>query len=132
LLPVLRELGIGLVAWSPLGSGFLAGSADRIGAEGPDFRTNNPRFNTEHLAANRDRFAPLRALAAELGITPAQLALSWLLHRDEHVVPIPGTRTPARIDENLVAAHVTLDPPTLARIDALAPAGAASGPSLLD
>ena len=69
LLPVLRELGIGLVAWSPLGAGFFAGSVDRIGAPGEDFRTNHPRFRPENLAANRDRYAPLRGIAAELGIT---------------------------------------------------------------
>ena len=97
LLPVLRELGAGLVAWSPLGGGFFAGSADRIGDAGEDFRTNAPRFEPENLAANRDRYAPLRALAAELELTPAQLALAWLLH-GPYVVPIPGTRTPAHLD----------------------------------
>ncbi len=131
LLPVLRELGIGLVPWSPLGSGFLAGSADRIGEAGADFRTNAPRFKPDNLARNRDRFAPLRGLAAELGITPAQLALAWLLARGEDVVPIPGTRTPAHVDENLAAAGVRLDPGVLARIEELAPAGAAAGASLL-
>jgi aryl-alcohol dehydrogenase-like predicted oxidoreductase len=129
LLPVLRELGIGFVAWSPLGAGFFAGSADRIGAPGEDFRTNHPRFRPENLAANRDRYAPLRGLATELGITPAQLALAWLVHQD--VVPIPGTRTPAHLDENLAAADVELDEAMLARIDEIAPAGAAAGSSLL-
>jgi aryl-alcohol dehydrogenase-like predicted oxidoreductase len=131
LLPVLRELGAGLVAWSPLGAGFFAGSADSIGKPGEDFRTNSSRFRAENLAANRDRYAPLRELAAELGLTPAQLALAWLLHQGDDVVPIPGTRTPAHLDENLAAADVSLDPGTLARIDELAPAGAAAGASLL-
>ena len=108
----------------------FAGSADRIGAAGHDFRTNAPRFRPENLAANRDRYAPLRGLAAELELTPAQLALAWLL-RDRDVVPIPGTRTPSHLDENLAAAGVTLDDATLARIDELAPAGAAAGASLL-
>src|SRR5919204_631977 len=130
LLPTLRELGIGFVCWSPLGAGFFAGSADRIGAPGADFRSNHPRFSAENLAANRDRYAPLRGLAAELGITPAQLALAWLLHRGDDVVPIPGTRTPSHLDENLGAADVSLDAATLARIDELAPAGAAAGASL--
>jgi aryl-alcohol dehydrogenase-like predicted oxidoreductase len=129
LLPVLRELGIGFVAWSPLGAGFFAGPVDRIGAPGEDFRTNHPRFRPENLAANRDRYAPLRGLATELGITPAQLALAWLVHQD--VVPIPGTRTPAHLDENLAAAEVQLDAAALARIDEVAPAGAAAGSSLL-
>ncbi len=131
LLPTLRELGTGLVAWSPLGSGFFAGSADAIGAPGEDFRTNAPRFRPENLAANRDRFAPLRVLAAERELTPAQLALAWLLHQGNDVVPIPGTRTPAHLDENLRAADVSLDEGTLARIDELAPPGAAAGASLL-
>ena len=131
LLPALRELGIGFVPWSPLGAGFFAGSADRIGAPGEDFRTNHPRFKAANLNANRDRYAPLRGLATELGITPAQLALAWLLHQAEDIVPIPGTRTPEHLDENLAAADVVLDEPTLARIDELAPAGAAAGRALL-
>jgi aryl-alcohol dehydrogenase-like predicted oxidoreductase len=131
LLPVLRELGIGFVPWSPLGAGFFAGSVDRIGAPGEDFRTNHPRFRAENLAANRDRYAPLRGLAAELQITPAQLALAWLLHQGDDIVPIPGTRSPDHLDENLAAADVSLDAATLARIDDLAPAGAAAGSSLL-
>jgi aryl-alcohol dehydrogenase-like predicted oxidoreductase len=131
MLPALRELGIGFVPWSPLGAGFFAGSADRIGAPGEDFRSNHPRFRPENLSANRDRYAPLRGLATELGVTPAQLALAWLLHQGEDIVPIPGTRTPDHLDENLAAAEVALDDATLARIDDLAPAGAAAGRALL-
>jgi aryl-alcohol dehydrogenase-like predicted oxidoreductase len=128
LLPVLKELGIGFVPWSPLGAGFLAGSADQIG---DDFRTNHPRFTRENLAANRDRFAPLRGLAAELDLTPAQLALAWLLHQAPDIVPIPGTRTASHLDENLAAADVSLDAATLVKIEELAPAGAAVGAALL-
>ena len=128
LLPVLKELGIGFVPWSPLGAGFLAGSADRIG---DDFRANHPRFKSENLAFNRDRFAPLRGLAAELELTPAQLALAWLLHQAPDIVPIPSTRTPSHLDENLAAADVTLDEATLVKIEELAPAGAAAGAALL-
>ena len=128
LLPVLHELGIGFVPWSPLGAGFLAGSADRIG---DDFRTNHPRFTPQNLALNRDRFAPLRGLAAELELTPAQLALAWLLHQAPDIVPIPSTRTPSHLDENLAAADVTLDAATLVKIGELAPAGAAAGAALL-
>jgi aryl-alcohol dehydrogenase-like predicted oxidoreductase len=131
LLPVLDELGIGFVAWSPLGAGFFASAPDHVGAPGEDFRTNHPRFRPENLAANRDRYAPLRDVAAQLDVTPAQLALAWLLHRGEDVVPIPGTRTAEHLDENLAAADVVLDSATLARIDELAPAGAAAGSSLL-
>ncbi len=101
-------------------------SADRIGSPGEDFRTNHPRFRAENLAANRDRYAPLRGLAEELGITPAQLALAWIVAQGR-IVPIPSTRTPAHLDENLAAADVELDDATLARIDELAPAGAAAG-----
>ena len=128
LLPVLHELGIGFVPWSPLGAGFLAGSADRIG---DDFRTNHPRFSRENLAVNRDRFAPLRGLARDLQLTPAQLALAWLLHQAPDIVPIPSTRTPSHLDENLAAADVTLDAGTLVKIGELAPAGAAAGAALL-
>jgi aryl-alcohol dehydrogenase-like predicted oxidoreductase len=131
LLPVLRELGIGFVPWSPLGAGFLASPAVRIGPAGQDFRTNHPRFTPANLAANRDRYAPLRGLADELDVTPAQLALAWLLHQADDVVPIPGTRSSEHLDENLKAADVALDEATLERIDELAPAGAAAGPALL-
>lgn len=128
LLPVLDELGAGLVCWSPLGAGFFAGPTDTADE---DFRANAPRFSTDNLAANRDRYAPLRDIAEELGLSPAQLALAWLLHQGPRVVPIPGTRTPSHLDENLIAADVVLDAATLARIDAAAPAGHAAGASLL-
>ncbi|MFI6482438.1 aldo/keto reductase [Nonomuraea sp. NPDC050663] len=110
-----KELGVGIVAWSPLGNGFLTGTVQELG-DG-DFRHNAPRFSAENLAANNDRYAPVRDLAVELGITPAQLALAWLLHQDEHVVAIPGSRTPAHIEENAAAADLRLHPDTLARID---------------
>jgi aryl-alcohol dehydrogenase-like predicted oxidoreductase len=131
LLAVIRELGCGLVAWSPLGSGFFAGSADSIGPSGQDFRNNAPRFKADNLAANRDRYAPLREIATDLEITPAQLALAWLLHQGDDIVPIPGTRTSSHLDENLAAAHIHLSHETLARIDAVAPPGLAAGASLL-
>ncbi|MDA0170790.1 aldo/keto reductase [Solirubrobacter taibaiensis] len=128
LLPVLAELGIGFVPWSPLGAGFFAGSVQDTDK---DFRANHPRFTRENLAANSDRFAPLRGIAEELEITPAQLALAWILHQREDIVPIPSTRTASHLDENLRAAGVSLSPDVLARIDELAPAGAASGSALL-
>jgi len=128
LLPVTAELGIGFVPWSPLGAGFFAGA---VKDTEHDFRANHPRFSHDNLRANQDRFAPLRGLAAELQITPAQLALAWLLHQRADIVPIPSTRTPSHLDENLQAALVALDPATLARIDELAPAGAAAGAPLL-
>ena len=96
-----------------------------------DFRQHMPRFDAANLAANNDRYAPLRGIAAELGLTPGQLALAWLLHQDEHVVPIPGSRTPAHIEENLAAAGVALDDAVLARIDAALAAFAPEGEGAL-
>ncbi|MER6306112.1 aldo/keto reductase [Streptomyces sp. NPDC001657] len=116
LLATARELGVGIVAWSPLGSGFLTGTVQQV--DGDDFRRHLPRFDAANLKANQDRFAPVRGLAEDLGISSGQLALSWLLHQDEHVVPIPGSRTPAHIAENLAAARIALSADALARIDA--------------
>jgi aryl-alcohol dehydrogenase-like predicted oxidoreductase len=117
LVTAAHELGTGLVAWSPLGQGFLAGQVSKV--EDGDFRKNIQRFDEENLKANRDRFAPVRGIAAELGLSPAQLALAWLLHQDEHVVPIPGSRTPAHIEENLAAARVELPAPVRGRLDGI-------------
>ena len=121
LLPALRELGVALVAWSPLGAGFLAGEV-ALG-EG-DFRSNIPRFSEQNLATNQERFAPLAGIARARGITPAQLALAWLLHQGGDIFAIPGTRQTARIDENTAADGIQLDPPTLAQIDDICRAGA--------
>ncbi|GAB2948395.1 aldo/keto reductase [Nonomuraea fastidiosa] len=129
LLAATRELGVGIVAWSPLGNGFLTGTVTELGVD--DFRHNAPRFSAENLTRNNDRYAPVKDLAALLGITPAQLALAWLLHQDEHVVPIPGSRTPAHIEENLAAADITLHPDTLARIDEALSRFEVSGGTLL-
>ncbi len=132
LLPACRELGTGFVAWGPLGSGFLADARflDGDGSDVPelprtDFRSRNPRFAPENLPANADRFAPLRTLAARTGRSTSQLALAWLLAQD--VVPIPGTRNPDHLAENLAATDVTLSAAELAEIDALFPPGAAAG-----
>jgi aryl-alcohol dehydrogenase-like predicted oxidoreductase len=116
LLEAVRAHGAGVVAWSPLGGGFLTGRVQQLG-EG-DFRHNAPRFSGENLAQNNDRYAPVRAIAADLGIRPGQLALAWLLAQDPAVVPIPGSRTPGHIRDNLDAARVELHPDTLARVDA--------------
>lgn len=129
LLPTLRKLGISLVPWSPLGGGFLTGTVSQLGKE--DFRHNNPKYSGENLAANRDRFAPLLAVANQLGVTASQLALAWLLHQGDDIVPIPGTRRPERIDENAGAAAVALDAELLAQIDRLAPVGLAQGATLV-
>ena len=129
LLPTLRELGIALIPWSPLGGGFLTGTIDAIGAD--DFRNNNPRFQGENLATNKQRFAPLLNLADELGITAAQLSLAWLLHQGEDIIPIPGTRSRERVTENMKAADIALDADTLKKISELAAPGMAKGQTLL-
>lgn len=129
LLPTLRELGIALVPWSPLGSGFLTGTVSQL-PEG-DFRRNNPKYAGENLAKNVDRFAPLMKLAQDLAITPAQLALAWLLAQGDDIVPIPGTRRPERIDENAASASVHLSDAHLRQIDTAAPVGKALGANLV-
>ncbi|GGV24480.1 aldo/keto reductase [Actinomadura cremea] len=129
LLAAARELGVGLVTWSPLGAGFLTGTVDRVG-DG-DFRKNNPRFDDANLAANRASYAAVRDIAADLEVSPGQLALAWLLHRGPDVVPIPGSRTPAHIGENLEAARVDLPADVLARIDDALSGVATSGGTLL-
>src|SRR5512144_2672156 len=109
LLAAARELGVGVVAWSPLGAGFLTGTVTGV-AEG-DFRRNAPRFSAQNLAVNNDRYAPVRAIAAELAITSAQLALAWLLAQDPAVVPIPGSRSPVHVVENAESAVYPDDSP---------------------
>jgi aryl-alcohol dehydrogenase-like predicted oxidoreductase len=128
LLATIRELGVGLVAWGPLGSGFLAGSVDLSGSH--NYRGHNSRF-AQNLSQNLDRFAPLRELAAELGMPPGTLALAWLLHQGEDIVPIPGTRSLEHLEANIAATEIELDSETLRRIDELAPAGLALGPPMV-
>jgi aryl-alcohol dehydrogenase-like predicted oxidoreductase len=115
LLALCRDEGVGIVAWSPLGAGFLTGTIPGIDAG--DFRRNMPRFAADNLGANVDRFEPIRTTADLLGVKPAQLALAWLLHQYDHVVPIPGSRNPDHIDQNLVAADVELSADTLDSIN---------------
>jgi aryl-alcohol dehydrogenase-like predicted oxidoreductase len=125
VLPALEELGIALVAYSPLGRGFLCGrfsSPDELD-EG-DFRRYGPRFTGENLQPNLKLAERVRELAAAKGITPGQLALAWVLHRSEQVVPIPGTKRVAYLEENLGAAEVELSPEEVERIAAEVPAAA--------
>lgn len=129
LLPTLRELGIPLVAWSPLGGGFLTGTVGDL--DDNDIRRADPRYVGENLTHNRDRFAPFMAIAKGLGITPAQLALAWLLHQGPDIIPIPGTRSQARITENANAAAIKLDSATLQRINDIARPGVAIGATLV-
>ena len=127
ILPLCRELGIGFVPYAPLGRGFLTGAIRSLDDLAPDdWRRSNPRFAGENLEHNLALADTVKQLAQERGCTPAQLALAWLLGRDPQVVPIPGTRSTARLEENAAAAKITLGAQELARIDvALAPLPAA-------
>jgi aryl-alcohol dehydrogenase-like predicted oxidoreductase len=129
LLPILRELGIALVPWSPLGSGFLTGKVDVLASE--DFRNNNPRYQGENFADNKQRFSPLMKLADEYGITAAQLSLAWLLHQGDDIIPIPGTRNIERVIENGKAAEVELSTETVKKISEIAALGLAKGQTLV-
>jgi aryl-alcohol dehydrogenase-like predicted oxidoreductase len=128
IVPTARELGIGLVPYSPLGRGVLTGrfasSADF--ADG-DFRAANPRFSGANLDANLKMVADLRALAAERGVTAGQLALAWVQHRGSDVVPIPGTKRLKYLEENVAAAALELSEADLAAIEAAVPASAVAG-----
>ena len=120
VLPVCRELGIGFVPYSPLGRGFLTGamiSTEALAAD--DFRRTLPRFQDAAFRDNLALFARLRQLADGHGVTMAQLALAWLLHQDERIVPIPGARQIGHLEENAAAAAVKLDVAELAAIDAI-------------
>jgi aryl-alcohol dehydrogenase-like predicted oxidoreductase len=123
-----RELGIGFVAYSPLGRGFLAGrfaSPDEL--EEGDFRKHHPRLQGENFEQNRALADHVRDLAAEKGCTPAQLALAWVLAMDPKCVPIPGTKRVKTLEENVAAMKGTVTREDLEALDAIAPKGAAAG-----
>ncbi len=133
ILPTCRELGIGFVAYSPLGRGFLTGRIRRAEDFAPDdYRRTSPRFVGENLQRNLELLCRIEQIAAEKNCTPAQLALAWLLARREQIVPIVGTKRHAYLDENLRAVDITLTPQDLARTDEVAPRGAASGERYAD
>lgn len=128
VLPAAQDLGITLVAYSPLGRGFLTGTVTDLGAlDDEDFRRGNPRFRRENLRHNLRLVAAVRDLAADLGVTPAQLALAWLLHQDPGIVPIPGTKRLRYLKENIAAAQLTLHPQEIARLEAALPRHSAAG-----
>lgn len=128
VLPAAQDLGITLVAYSPLGRGFLTGTVTDLGAlDDEDFRRGNPRFRRENLRHNLRLVAAVRDLAADLGVTPAQLVLAWLLHQDPGIVPIPGTKRLRYLKENIVAAQLTLHPQEIARLEAALPRHSAAG-----
>jgi aryl-alcohol dehydrogenase-like predicted oxidoreductase len=121
ILPVVRELGIGFVAYSPLGRGFLTGSIRTVAdLDETDFRLNNPRFQGENLAANIRIVEQVDAVASEAGIAPGQVALAWLLAQGDDIAPIPGTKRVKYLEENAAADAVVLTANQLAALDAVA------------
>jgi aryl-alcohol dehydrogenase-like predicted oxidoreductase len=128
VFPVLAELGIGFVPYSPLGRGFLTGqirSVDDFAED--DFRRHSPRFQGENFTRNLELVDRVKELADRKECTPGQLALAWLLAQGEHIVPIPGTKKRERLRENLGAVDVELSQDELHLLDQLAPAGATAG-----
>jgi aryl-alcohol dehydrogenase-like predicted oxidoreductase len=128
VLATCRELGIGFVAYSPIGRGFLSGEIKRFeDLAADDYRRFQPRFQGENFARNLDLVARIQAIAKEKGCTASQLALAWVMEQGDDVVPIPGTKRRKYLEENWAANEVRLTPADLARIDAVAPRGAAAG-----
>ena len=133
ILPTVRELGIGFVAYSPLGRGFLSGrftSPEDFPED--DFRRHHPRFQGENFDRNMELVSRVEEMAKEKGVTAGQLALAWTLHRGEDVVPIPGTKRVRYLEENVAAADVALSGDDLERLEEIAPAGAAAGERYAD
>ncbi len=128
ILPTCRELGIGFVAYSPLGRGFLSGQIRRYEDLAPDdWRRGNPRFQGENFTRNLELVARIAELARAKQRTPSQLALAWVLAQGEDIVPIPGTKRVRYLEENATAAAITLSPAELAALEAVFPQGAAAG-----
>jgi aryl-alcohol dehydrogenase-like predicted oxidoreductase len=128
IIPLLRELGIGLVPFSPLGRGFLAGGALRADQyPETDYRRKDPRYQPGNYEANQHVAAVAREVARRRGATPAQVALAWLLSRGEDVVPIPGTKRRTFLEENAAAASLRLAPDDVRALDAALPGGKAAG-----
>jgi aryl-alcohol dehydrogenase-like predicted oxidoreductase len=133
ILPTVRELGIGFVAYSPLGRGFLSGRF-RSPSDFPedDFRRHHPRFQGENFDRNMQLVDRVEELASEKGVSAGQLALAWVLHRGEDIVPIPGTKRISYLEENAAAAEVQLSDDELSQLDEIAPAGVAAGDRYAD
>jgi aryl-alcohol dehydrogenase-like predicted oxidoreductase len=130
IVPTARELGVGIVPYSPLGRGELTGALD-ISAD-DDFRRSSPRFQEGNRERNLERVQRALEIAEEVGCTPAQLALAWLLHQGEHVVPIPGTRHPSRVEENAAAVDIELTDEHLRALDEAFPPGVTAGDRYAD
>ena len=128
ILPVVRELGIGFVAYSPLGRGFLTGRFKSLDDFAPDdYRRNSPRFKGENFQRNLRLVQHIEELARAKGVTPSQLALAWVLRRGDDIVPIPGTKHVRYLEENARAIDIELTPDDLRRIEEIAPKGVAAG-----
>ncbi|MEU6919893.1 MULTISPECIES: aldo/keto reductase [unclassified Streptomyces] len=128
ILPVIRDLGIGLVPYSPLGRGFLTGTAVRA-EEYPenDYRRHDPRFQGDNFRINSAAADVVRDISRGRGATPAQVSLAWLLHQGDDIAPIPGTKRRATLEENLAATEITLGPDELRRLDAALPPSVVAG-----
>lgn len=128
ILPMLRKLGIGFVAYCPLGRGFLTGQIKKFEDFEPnDYRRQSPRFQGENFNKNLDLVSRIEAMAKEKDCTPAQLAIAWLLARNDNIIPIPGTKRRDRLEENIGAFHVKLSRDDMVKIDEIMPPGAAVG-----
>ena len=128
ILDVCRELGIGFVAYSPLGRGFLTGQIKSLDDLAPDdYRRNSPRFKGDNFEKNLELVKRIEAMAAEKGCTPAQLTLAWLLAQGEDIVPIQGTKRRKYLEENVAALDVVITPQDRKRLDEIAPKGVAAG-----
>jgi aryl-alcohol dehydrogenase-like predicted oxidoreductase len=128
ILPTCRELGIGFVAYSPLGRGFLTGQFQRFeDLPADDYRRSSPRFQGENFQKNLDLVRRVEEIAKEKARKPSQLALAWVLAQGEDIVPIPGTKRRSYLEENVAALDLTLTPQDLRRLDEIFPEGAASG-----
>ena len=128
VVPAARELGIGIVAYSPLGRGFLTGQITSEADFAPDdYRRSSPRFTGENFQRNLDLVARVREIAAKKGCTPGQLALAWLLAQGDDVVPIPGTKRRTYLEENVGGADIEITAADLVAIDAVAPHHVAAG-----
>src|SRR5436853_776054 len=122
ILPACRKLGVGFVAYSPLGRGFLTGQIKRFDdLAADDYRRHSPRFQGENFEKNLDLVRRIEEIAREKGCTPAQLALAWVMARGDDIVPIPGTKRRAYLEDNAAAIHVELTADDLRRIDEIAP-----------
>ncbi|MDY6949328.1 MAG: aldo/keto reductase [Pseudomonadota bacterium] len=129
IIPLLRQLGIGLVPYSPLGRGFLTGKAPRLEATSEaDFRRQDPRFQGENYDRNLQLVKEVNAIARQHGATPGQIALAWVLHKGDTFVPIPGTKRRTYLEENIGSASIALTPQQMQQLDALGAPGQVSGP----